>query len=170
MTQLAEHVPMIFTVLSAVKQQTSVMFLQNWIGLVRRVYFLFFLLSCADYQFPNLTISYEILLRHQETEKSKGIVSRGLPSYPVTLQPEDHFTHTVAVLIYNEPVWPQECEIPEKRSVDVWMGAIHDANVNKRVAKQWKKVQRLLRICVFMRLCLSPFICIWIHLCLTMLC
>lgn len=83
------------------------------------------LISSLDHQ-----LLYELFPGHQETRESKGIVSKGRPSYPVTLQPEDHFTLTVAVLIYNELVWPQECKIQEKLCVEV---AIRDANVNKKV-------------------------------------
>lgn len=45
---------------------------------------------------PVSSPAFELLPKHQETEKSKWIFSTGLPSYLVTLQPEDRFTHTAA--------------------------------------------------------------------------
>lgn len=42
------------------------------------------------------------------------MVSWGLPSSPVTLPPQDRFTHTVAILIHNEAEWAQGDKMMEK--------------------------------------------------------
>lgn len=84
---------------------------------------------CRKSNLPVKMVRAEFSLRHQETERASGYSLKA--SFLIQLlYSEDHFTHSAFVLIYNEPVWPQESELWGNAAVWLVKVAVSDPHVN----------------------------------------